>query len=77
MVYCFQNTKITSLSFPALTSSSFGSSKNQFNSMLSGVTGCKVHFPSNLKSEIGSWSDVRRGFEGINTTILWDLPATT
>jgi hypothetical protein len=74
---CFYNTKITSLSFPALTSTSFGSYTNQFNSMLSRVTGCTVHFPSNLQSVIGSWSDVTRGFGGTNTTVLFDLPATT
>ena len=70
-------TSLTSLSFPALTSTSFGSYTNQFNSMLSGVTGCTVHFPSNLQSVIGSWLDVTSGFGGTNTTVLFDLPATT
>ena len=70
-------TGLTSLSFPALTSTSFGSYTNQFNSMLSGVTGCTVHFPSNLQSVIGSWSSVTAGFGGTNTTVLYDLPATT
>ena len=74
---CFRYTKITSLSFPALTSSSFGSYTNQFNNMLSGVTGCTVHFPSNLQSVIGSWSSVTSGFSGTNTTVLFDLPATS
>ena len=69
-------TSLTSLSFPALTSTSFGSYTNQFNSMLSGITGCTVHFPSNLQSVIGSWSDVTSGFGGTNTTVLFDLPAT-
>lgn len=67
---------LTSLSFPALTSTSFGSYTNQFQNMLSGVTGCTVHFPSNLQSVIGSWSDVLAGFSGTNTTVLFDLPAT-
>lgn len=76
--YAFQNcTSLTTLSFPALTSTSFGNYKNQFNSMLTGVTGCTVHFPSNLQSVIGSWADVTAGFGGTNTTILFDLPATT
>ena len=70
-------TSLTSLSFPALKSSSFGGYTNQFNDMLSGVTGCTVHFPSNLESVIGSWSDVLDGFGGTNTTVLFDLPATT
>jgi len=68
---------LQTLSFPALTSTSFGSYTNQFNSMLSGVTGCTVHFPSNLQSIIGSWSSVTSGFGGTNTTVLFDLPATT
>ena len=68
--------KLTTLSFPALTSTSFGSYTNQFNGMLQGVTGCTVHFPSNLQSVIGSWSSVTAGFGGTNTTVLFDLPAT-
>ena len=78
MQYAFQNcTSLTSLSFPSLTSTSFGSYTNQFNYMLARVTGCTVHFPSNLQSVIGSWSDVQKGFGGTNTTVLFDLPATT
>lgn len=63
--------------FYSLNSTSFGSYTNQFNNMLSGVTGCTVHFPSNLQSVIGSWSSVTSGFGGTNTTVLFDLPATT
>jgi surface protein len=78
MNYAFRNcTSLTYLSFPALTSTSFGSYTNQFNNMLSGVTGCTVHFPSNLQSVIGSWSSVTSGFGGTNTTVLYDLPATS
>ena len=44
--------------------------------MLQGVSGCTVHFPSNLQSVIGSWSDVTNGFGGTNTTVLFDLPST-
>lgn len=69
-------TSLTTLSFPALAS--VGSNyQNQFYNMLQGVTGCTVHFPSNLQSVIGSWSDVTSGFGGTNTTVLFDLPATT
>lgn len=74
---CFKNSTVTSISFPALTSTSFGSNTNQFYQMLTGVTGCTVHFPSNLQSVIGSWSDVTAGFAGTNTTVLFDLAATT
>ena len=72
--YC---TSLASVSFPALTSSSFSTATSQFNLMLNAVTGCTVHFPSNLQSAIGSWSDVTAGFGGTNTTVLFDLPATT
>ena len=72
----FRNcTSLTTLSFPALTNS-FGSNTSQFNNMLQGVTGCTVHFPSNLQSVIGSWASVTSGFGGTNTTVLFDLPAT-
>lgn len=74
--YCFSYSSITTISFPALKSTSFGSNTNQFRDMLSGVTGCTVHFPSNLQSVIGSWSDVTNGFGGTNTTVLFDLPET-
>ena len=75
---CFSGcTSLTTLSFPKLNSTSFGTYINQFNNMLSGVTGCTVHFPSNLQSVIGSWSDVTAGFGGTNTTVLFDLTATS
>lgn len=75
--YAFSScTNLTSLSFPALKSTSFGPYTTQFNNMLQGVTGCTVHFPSNLQSVIGSWADVTSGFGGTNTTVLYDLPAT-
>lgn len=74
---CFQNcTNLTTLSFPALTSQSFGNKTNHFNGMLSGCSNVTVHFPSNLQSVIGSWSAVTNGFGGTNTTVLFDLPAT-
>lgn len=67
---------LTSVSFPALKTTSFGSYTTQFDSMLLGVSGCTVHFPSNLQSVIGNWTSVKNGFKGTNTTILFDLPAT-
>lgn len=78
MEYAFRDcTSLTSLSFPSLNSNSFGSYTKQFSYMLYGVTGCTVHFPSNLQSVIGNWTDVQNGFGGTNTTVLFDLPATT
>lgn len=70
------SSKLKTVSFPALKSTSFGSYTNQFNHMLLNVTGCTVHFPSNLQSVIGNWEDVINGFGGTNTTVLFDLPAT-
>ena len=61
--------------FPALEDN-FGPLTDCFSGMLGGVTNCTVHFPSNLQSVIGSWSDVTNGFNGINTTVLFDLPST-
>lgn len=74
---CYGATGMKHIYFGGLTSTSFGSSTNQFYQMLYGVSGCTVHFPSNLQSVIGSWSDVTAGFAGTNTTVLFDLPATS
>ena len=71
----FANSKIQDIKFPAVVSSGLPQS-NVFFNMLSRVTGCTVHFPSNLQSVIGSWSEVLSGFGGTNTTVLFDLPAT-
>ena len=66
-------TSLTSLSFPALTASSFGSSyTNQFNDMLSGVTGCTVHFPAAAQAKIETLIGYPN-FGGTNTTVLFDL----
>lgn len=74
--HCFRDcTHLTTLFFPAFRNK--GTATNQFSMMLSGVTGCTVHFPSNMQSVIGTWSDVTAGFSGTNTTVLFDLPATS
>lgn len=73
----FSNTAVQTLSFNSLNSNSFGSYTDQFNNMLRYQTNCTVHFPSNLQSVIGNWSSVTSGFGGTNTTVLFDLPATT
>lgn len=76
--YAFRGcTSLKSLSFPALKSDFSGSRyTSQFTNMLSGVTGCTVHFPSNLETVIGDWSSVTSGFGGTDTTVLFDLPST-
>lgn len=77
MQYCFAScTKLTELRFPALQS--FGTSAttvSQFYNMLNGVTGCTLHFPSNMQSEV----ERRTGypnFGGTDTVVLFDLPPT-
>lgn len=74
---CFAKSDVSEIYFNSLTSQSFGEDLEQFMSMLLLVTGCTVHFPSNLESVIGNWSDVLAGFGGTNTTILFDLEATS
>ena len=64
------------VSFPALTSQSFGSYTNQFDDMCRYCSNNIVHFPSSLQSVIGSWPSVVNGFSGTDTTVLFDLPAT-
>lgn len=74
----FENCQnLTDLYFNSLRSTSFGSYDNQFFGMLFDVEDCIVHFPSNLESVIGEWDDVLSGFDGINTTVLFDLEATS
>ena len=64
--------KLTSLSFPALTVDSFGSVVDQFDKMLSGVTGCTVHFPAAIQAKIETMTGYPN-FGGANTTVLFDL----
>ena len=69
--------KLQELSFPSLNKNSFGNYTDQFYRMLSGVSGCTVHFPIRIKKTIENWSDVISGFGGTNTVILFDLSAST
>ena len=64
--------KLTSLSFPALTVDSFGSEVGQLDRMLSGVTGCTVHFPAAIQAKIETMTGYPN-FGGTNTTVLFDL----
>ncbi len=75
--YAFQNcTSLTTLSFPKLLDMA-GMQQNIFSNMLKGCSNVTVHFPSNLQTTMSSWADVTAGFGGTNTTVLWDLPAST
>lgn len=73
--------KLKSIFFPALTSNSFGTvDNNQFDGLVRSVTGCTIHFPSNLDPESGSTviSSLTGypNFAGTNTVLAFDLPAT-
>lgn len=69
----FYRTALTSISFPALKSPGVN---NNWQNLLRQVSNCTVHFPSNMQSVMGSWSNVTGGFGGTGTTVLYDLPAT-
>ena len=74
-------TGLTDIYFRALTTSSFGSYKNQFDSMLSSTGSTKthtIHFPSNLQSKISSLTGYPN-FGGTSgyVTLSFDLPATS
>ena len=71
---CFKDcTSLEAVSFPSLNVNSFGSYTNQFTNMLQGCSNVTVHFPSILKSTLRNWDDVKTGFGGTNTTVLFDI----
>ena len=72
----FELTNIEHIYFDALTTQSFGSDTTQLAMIVDGVTGCTLHFPSNLSSVIPTLYDYPN-FSGTNTVILYDLPATS
>ena len=75
MQQCFEYcTSLQSLSFPALISG--GVTNMTFTNTLHGVTGCTVHFPINLQTELSNYTYITNGMGGTNTTILFDLPST-
>lgn len=69
----FQNTALTELSFPELSTVV---ATAQFTDMLKGVNGCTVHFLKSLESTMSGWTSVLNGFGGTNTTVLFDLGRT-
>lgn len=67
----FKNcSKLTVLSFPCLKTVDFA---NSISTLITGVDGCTLHFPSNMQSKI---TGITTTFGGTNTTVLFDLPAT-
>lgn len=74
--YMFRDcTSLKILSFPSLTSTSFGSETNQLNNMIYGCTDVTIHFPSNLEQKIQTMTGYPN-FGGTETVLLYDLPAT-
>jgi len=68
--FCFSSSpNLTTISFPALHPEGLPAS-NPFTYLVSSVTGCTIHFPSNLETQISGWT-----FSGTNTVVLFDLPA--
>ena len=83
--YCFDNTfsnctSFTDVYFPAITSSSFGTTKNQFRNLFGSIIGGTVHLPKNLDPQTGSTtiSSLTNypNFGGTNTVLSFDLPST-
>ena len=68
----FSGSGLTNLYFPAVTTSSTFS----ITRMLTGVSNCTVHFPSNLQTTISGTTGYPT-YNGTNTTIAFDLPATS
>ena len=63
---------LTSLSFPALTVAGLQYGSSQFDNMISGVTGCTIHFPAAVQAKIETTAGYPN-FGGTNTTVLFDL----
>ena len=63
---------LTSLSFPALTVAGLQYGSSQFDNMISGVTGCTIHFPAAVRAKIETTAGYPN-FGGTNTTVLFDL----
>lgn len=69
----FKDCAITELSFPSLSSVT---ATNCMDSMLSGVDGCDLHFPSNMGPTIGNLTGFP-SFGGTNINVYFDLPAVS
>lgn len=71
--FCFYGaTGLKRVTFPGLLPNL---SVDSFTNMLSGVTGCTVHFPVIIEPIMENSLDVQNGFGGTNTNVLFDLPA--
>lgn len=78
---CLENTflnctSLKTLYFPKLLYSTTNYD-SIFRNMLKGCSDVTVHFPAEWQETMSTWTNVKSGFGGTNTTILWDLPNTT
>lgn len=72
MYHCFDGcTSLQHVYFKKLRPDSFKGNK-VFSGMLTGCSNVTVHFPPQIQSTIGDWTDVTGGFGGTNTTVLFD-----
>lgn len=69
-------TSLTSLYFGGLAYNSV-TNTNTFDNMLTGCDGVTVHFPAEWQTDMSAWASVINGFNGTNTTVLFDLPNVT
>lgn len=75
----FYGSGITSLSFPSITTTSFGTTQtNQFAQMCRNINGITLHFPSNVQSVIEGLEgySATAPFGATSGTVLFDLPKT-
>lgn len=68
-------TNLQHIYFNAIKTTSFGRYKNQFNNLVLGITGCTIHFPSNMEETISGLTGYPN-FGGTSTVLAYDLPAT-
>ena len=77
--FAFSNcTKLQTLSFPSVKTTSFGSKTNQFTDMCRGISGITIHFPSNVRSTIEGLNgySTTAPFGATSGTVLFDLDPT-
>ena len=74
--YAFGGYDSVIIYFNAITTSSFGSNINQFQQIVGYTVEAEIHFPSNMQSTISGLTGYP-AFGGSNTTLVFDLPATS
>lgn len=74
----FDQANSTVFYFNAFTSDKAYDNVTNMNNMITvNSRNCIIHFPSNLQALLENHPNITSGFNGRNTTILFDLPATS